>query len=96
MKKFILIHTFFLVSCTLFAQWTSNTELNTLAANSKTGDIQSVSTSDGKTFIAWWHDVPAPKYYEMRLQLLDENGFQLFGPEGMLVNNTVAMSSFTV
>lgn len=31
----------------------------------------------------------------MRLQLLDAQGHQLFGPEGMLVNNVVPMSTFT-
>lgn len=31
----------------------------------------------------------------MRLQLLDADGYQLFGPEGMVVNNTVPMSTFT-
>lgn len=96
MKKFILIVTLFLASCSLYAQWTSDTDLNTPVAAVQTGDLQSVGTSDGKTYVAYWHDVPAPQYYEMRLQLLDENGIQLFGPAGMVVDNTVAMSSFTV
>jgi len=80
---------------TLIAQWTLQTDLNTMVSSARTGDIQSVGTSDGKTYVAFWKDVPAPQYYEMRLQLLDADGYQLFGPEGMLVNDVLPMSSYT-
>lgn len=95
MKKLLLLTAITLFSCSLFAQWTTDTDANTLVAASVTGDMQSIGTSDGKTYVAFWHDVPAPQYYEMRLQLMDKDGNQLFGPEGMVVNNTVPMSSFT-
>lgn len=95
MKKTILIALLTLVGYALSAQWTNNTDLNTLVAASRTGDMQSIGTSDGKTYVAFWHEVPEPIYYELRLQLLDEQGNQLFGPEGILVNDTVSMSSFT-
>ena len=95
MKKTILVSALFLVVSALSAQWTNNTDENTLVANSVTGDMQSIATSDGKTYVAFWHEVPAPQYYELRLQLLDAQGYQLFGPEGILVNDTVSMSSFT-
>lgn len=95
MKSALLFLICCLASGSLLAQWTTDTEINTTVASSATGDMMSVGTSDGKTYVAFWHDVPAPQYYEMRLQLLDENGNRLFGEEGMLVNNTVPMSSFT-
>ena len=77
------------------AQWTNQTAVNTPVSSSRTGDAKSIGTSDGKTFVAYWKDVPAPAYFEMRLQLLDAQGNQLFGPDGMLVNNVVTMSSST-
>lgn len=80
----------------LFSQWTSDTDLNTLVANSQTGDLQSIGTADGHTYIAYWHDVPAPVNYEMRVQLLDAAGNPQFGPQGILVDNTAPMSTFTV
>ena len=79
----------------LRAQWTADTEINTTVATSATGDMQSVGTSDGRTWVAFWHDLPAPKYYEMRLQLLDQSGNRVFGEEGMVVDDQVPMSSFT-
>jgi hypothetical protein len=95
MKKFNLTIGLVLAAGILLAQWTPDTELNTLVASSETGDIQAVATSDGKTYVAFWHDVPAPQFYEMRLQLLDADGYALFGPEGLLVNGSVPMSSYT-
>lgn len=95
MKFPVLALVFCFITYTLSAQWTNDTDVNTLAASAVTGDLESIGTSDGQTYIAFWHDVPAPKYYEMRLQLLDASGNKLFGPDGMVVNNTVDMSSFT-
>jgi len=77
------------------AQWTPQTDINTMVSNARTGDIQSVGTSDGKTWVVYWKEMPAPQNYEMRCQLLDANGIQLFGPDGMLVNNVVPMSTYT-
>lgn len=95
MTKLYAILALTLSTLSLSAQWTSNTSLNTLVAGAQTSDIEAVGTSDGKTYVAFWHDVPAPAYYEMRLQLLDQNGNPLFGAEGLLVNNTATMSSYT-
>ena len=95
MKNTLLLLLFSFATCSLFAQWTNDTEANTPVASSKTSDIQSIETSDGRTYVAYWHEVPAPANYEMRLQLLDENGNQQFGPDGMLVNDTAAMSTYT-
>lgn len=95
MKSTLLFLAFCLAFSPLNAQWTTNTEANTTVSTLQTGDMQSVGTSDGRTWVAYWHDVPAPKYYEMRVQLLDQNGNRVFGDEGLLVNNQVPMSSFT-
>ena len=95
MKSALLYLALCLAFSPLNAQWTNNTESNTFVSTLQTGDMQSVGTSDGKTWVAYWHDVPAPKYYEMRVQLLDQNGNRVFGDEGMLVNNQAPMSSFT-
>lgn len=76
------------------AQWTTDVLQNTLVSNVNTGDSKSISCSDGKIWIAYYKSVPAPNYFEMRAQLLDANGVQLLGPEGVLVNN-IPHSSFT-
>ncbi|MBK7407181.1 MAG: hypothetical protein IPJ40_03310 [Saprospirales bacterium] len=81
MKKNLLTLALILVAVSLFAQWTDETDVNTLVAATEAEDMQAVGTSDGKTYVAYWHNLPAPEYYEMRLQLLDENGYPLFGPE---------------
>ncbi|MCB9284576.1 MAG: PKD domain-containing protein [Lewinellaceae bacterium] len=96
MKNSVLTLALLLATVSLFAQWTNETDVNTLVAATEAEDMQSAGTSDGKTYVAYWHNLPGPEYYEMRLQLLDENGYPLFGPEGMLVNNVVPMSSYTV
>ncbi len=96
MKKFI---PFLLLSLSILftsAQWTDDTTINTEAANGGAGDMQSISTSAGRTYIAFWHGVDAPAYYEMRLQIIDDNGNKTLGDMGMVVNNVVAMSSYTV
>jgi hypothetical protein len=76
-----------------FAQWTNNYGVNTLVANSPTSDIVSTGTKGGKTYVVYWDEAAG---YVLKVQLLDEMGNQLFGAGGMVVNNTAAMSSFTV
>lgn len=78
-----------------FAQWTSDTDVNTLAADSESGDMQAVGTSDGKTFIVFWKNAPAPQNYELRVQLIDADGVQLFGSDGILASDNLPMSTYT-
>lgn len=78
------------------SQWVANTSVNTLVAPQQTEDLKTVTSSDGSTFVAFWHQVPAPQYYEMRLQKLDTNGSPLLGVNGMLVNGGIPMSSYIV
>lgn len=97
MKHFILslgLTMTMLIPFDLQAQWTTQTNVNTLVSTAQTDDIKSLGTSDGKTWVVFWKQVPST-YYEMWAQLLDVNGDTLLGPQGMLVNNVVSMSSYT-
>ena len=94
MKNTILL-LFSALCSALHAQWTPNTALNTLAANVNTDDMMTAATNDGRTYIAFWAPVSGPTYYELRLQLLDTSGTPQFGPNGMIVDNTIGMSTST-
>lgn len=91
MKKLLI-----LFSCVYgsiaFGQWTEDYSVNTLVADSHTGDIQSVGTNNGKTYVVFWDEDAG---YKLRVQLLDENGFQQFGSNGMLVNAVADNGSWT-
>jgi len=94
MKKITLLLA--LLACAFAnAQWVTDTAVNTLVADSASDDAKSIGTSDGKTFVVFWKSVAAPTNYELRVQLLDAAGVQQFGTDGMLVSNTVPMSTFT-
>ena len=95
MKSLYLSIVFLFLHFFCFDQWTAQTAVNTLVADAETGDVQSIGTSDGKTYVAFWKVAPDPVNYEIRLQLLDAEGNRLFGPDGMLVNAVVPMSTFT-
>lgn len=79
------------------AQWVTDTAVNTLVSTdtSPSIDCKSIGTSDGKTFVVYWKTVPSPTNYELRAQLLDANGNVMFGPNGMLVSNTIPMGTYT-
>jgi hypothetical protein len=68
-----------------YAQWNPNTSVNILISNLPTADMQSVATTDGKTWIAYYHENAGN--YDMRAQLIDANGYKLLGPDGILVSN---------
>lgn len=93
MKKAILFFSV-LTSFSSFAQWTENYAENTLVSNSDTSDIQSIGTNDGKTYIVYWQG-PTDNYV-LKAQLLDAQGNQLFGADGMIINNTADISTYTV
>jgi hypothetical protein len=90
---FILI---FIVSINGNAQWTTDTVLNTLVADSEVGDMQAIGSSEGKTYVVFWKSVAPPINYELRLQILDVDGSQLLGNDGMLVSDAIPMSTYTV
>lgn len=94
MKKITLLLAL-LISSIGNAQWTTDTAVNTLVASTINNDSKSIGTNDGRTFVVFWKVVSAPTNFELRMQLLDANGVQQFGPEGMLVSNTIPMSTST-
>jgi hypothetical protein len=77
------------------AQWTNDTNVNTLVVDSEGGDMKSVGASDGKTYVVFWKVVAPPTNYELRFQVLDVDGTQLLGNDGVLVSNTIPMSTYT-
>jgi hypothetical protein len=85
MKKLILFLNCIFFVATLSAQWNSNTAVNLELASLPVADMQSLTTSTGKTWIAFYHQNTGN--YDMRAQLLDVNGNKLLGPNGMLVSN---------
>ena len=75
----------------LRAQWNTNTSVNLLISTLPTADIQTAHTSDGKTWIAFYHENGGN--YDMRAQLIDANGYKLLGPDGILVDNQTSGSA---
>ncbi len=95
MKNFFTI-TCFLTMFIASAQWTSNTDANTLVAESGELDVQARGTSDGQTYVVFWKNVGPPTHIELRLQVLDADGNQTLGSDGMLVSDLISMSTSTV
>ncbi len=73
------------------AQWNTNTNVNMLISGLPTADLQSVPTSDGKTWIAYYHENSGN--YDMRAQLIDADGYKLLGADGVLVSNLASGSA---
>lgn len=91
MKK-ILLSGFLLGFGLSFGQWTTNYDVNTLVADVTTSDIQSIGTNDGKTFVIFWDE---PAGYDLRVQILDKEGNQLLGANGILANAVADNSTWT-
>ena len=75
-----------------FGQWTDDYTQNTLVADAPTGDIQSIGTNDGKTYVIFWDESDG---YELRIQLLDAEGNQLWGSNGILANDIADNGTWT-
>ena len=95
MKNLTLLIAFF-ITVNINAQWTTDTDLNTLVSESVSEDMETIGTSDGQTYIVFWKSVASPTNYELRLQLLDASGNRQFGNDGMLVSDNIPMGTFTV
>lgn len=80
-----MVGLFALVPGRSHAQWNTNTSVNLLISTLPTADIQSAPTTDGKTWIAFYHENGGN--YDMRAQLIDAGGYKLLGPDGVLVSN---------
>lgn len=91
MKKNLLLG-ILLISTLGPAQWTTDYEINTLVADATTGDIQSIGTHDGKTYVVFWDESAG---YKLRAQLLDADGVQQWGSNGILVNAIADNSTWT-
>ncbi len=94
MKNFTII-IILLIGFVSHAQWNEDIAVNALVASSNSGDIKSIGTSDGQTYVVFWKAVAAPVNYELRVQLLDALGNQQFGEDGALISNTIPMSTST-
>ena len=75
----------------LFAQWNTNTSVNMLISGLPVADMQSVATSDGKMWVAYYHENAGN--YDMRAQLIDADGYLQLGPNGVLVSNQTSGSA---
>jgi len=95
MKNVTLLLIAIIIQIGAFAQWTPETDVNTLVATTNNNDVQAVATSDGKTYVVFWKVVPAPTNYELRLQVLDVDGNRQLGDDGMLISDNIPMSTWT-
>ncbi len=78
------------------AQWSNDTSENLLVVNDSSDEVYSISTTNGNTYVVYWKVVAAPIYYELRLQVLDTLGNKQLGDDGILVSDTIPMSSYTL
>ncbi|MEY3324663.1 MAG: hypothetical protein RLZ11_977 [Bacteroidota bacterium] len=85
MKYLLLSATAFLITIFGNAQWNPNTSVNLQVSAFPVSDMQSLTTSTGRTWIAFYHENNGN--YDMRAQLLDVDGTKLLGADGMLVDN---------
>lgn len=81
-----------LLSLFSFGQWTEDYSANTLVADAQTNDIQSIGTNDGKTYVIFWDESPN---YVLKVQLLDADGNQMFGSNGIVANSIAANGTWT-
>ena len=86
MKNLTLLIVFF-ITVNMNAQWTTDTDVNTLVVESESSDMKAIGTSDGQIYVVFWKSVAAPANYELRLQLLDALGNRQFGDDGILLGN---------
>jgi len=91
MKRLILLLISVAWLNTISAQWNTNTLVNLELAALPLADMQTLTTSTGKTWIAFYHQNAGN--YDMRAQLLDVNGVKLLGSNGVLVSNKTSGSA---
>ena len=91
-KLFLL---FLLATLSIRAQWTPLTDVNTEVATSNSDDMKVLGTVNGKTVSVFWKVVSSPINYELRMQVLNNQGVKQLGPDGVLVSNNMSMSTST-
>lgn len=85
MLRYLFLYLVLLFATLAKAQWNPNTSVNLEVATLPMMDMQSLTTSTGRTWVAYYHNNNGN--YDMRVQLLDVDGTKLLGPDGMLVDN---------
>ena len=78
----------------LHAQWNTNTAVNIEVSGLTVADMQTATTSDGKIWVAFYHQNGSA--YEMWAQLLNTDGTKLLGPDGILVSAQPSGTSTSV
>ena len=96
MKRNLLLIAMLAIVSWTNAQWTTETDVNTLVSTAASDDMKALGTSTGMTYVVFWKPVAPPTNYELRMQVLDFGGNRMLGDEGILVSNTLPMSTFTV
>jgi len=91
MKNYFLTTLFLLVTSISFSQWNPNTFVNLAVSDLNGDDLQTATTTDGKTWVAFYSNNGSN--YDMRAQLLDVNGNKLLGPNGLLVSSQTSGSA---
>lgn len=74
-----------------FSQWNPNTFQNLEVSALNGDDLETATTSDGKTWVAFYSYNDGN--YDMRVQLLDVSGNKLLGPDGMAVSTLTSGSA---
>ena len=91
MKISILATLFVLLTSTSYSQWNPNTFVNLAVSDLNGDDLETATTTDGKTWVAFYSNNGGN--YDMRAQLLDANGNKLLGPNGLLVSSLTSGSA---
>jgi len=94
LSSFVIFIILSLLPGILHAQWNPNTSVNLQISGLIIADMQSVSTRDGKTWVAFYNQNGSN--YDMRAQLIDANGYKLLGPDGILIDNKPSGSYISV
>jgi hypothetical protein len=94
-KNLLLLVALLLTASVSFAQWTDDYGVNTLVCNSTTGDVQTIGTNDGKTWVIYWDGDYSFADLTLYVQLLDVDGNRMFGDNGMIVNDIAPMTTYT-
>lgn len=95
MKKTIAIICLLTFSLS-YAQWTPETDVNTIVASPYIEYMGALGTSDGQSYVLFWRNIAPPPSYvlEPRLQVIDANGYQKLGSEGILVSEAIPLGPY--
>ncbi len=87
MKSSTILSCFLLfVAISIKAQWTSDTMQNTLVRDIANATSPLVAQGlNGSTYISWFEKNGTN--FDLRMQLLDSNGYKLWSPNGIVVSN---------